>query len=570
MRLRFVERPGRQKGGAEVGLDVVGHRLQGARLLEQLQRHRPVAAPNGDVSEVEARHEIPRVGIVGRLIVRGGAGFIPPLLSETREVVFDEVHPWGEGDERESEGRRHAGGGDRPPAPTLPEGVPRSGQRNRRQREDRGNEGKAVAGEQEERDGRHQPAEGKQQAGGEPRKLAPRQPRSPYREHGKGRELDQGEPIHGGEASDPVVVDGIRLLVPIEEPSELSELELGEVQGVTLRPAKRAVEPERRHLGGAQLAPRLLFRDARGPAPLESRGLLAGNDLAVGAVGRCVVADVEVDAALVGGREPGSSDEPVANRDRGQDDDHAENECRRASGERFPTAAGAPGEREQERYEEERVLAKEREDAQERPGTEPLARRPRDREREQQARRNGHRERLLEELHVVEQEWSVQRREAGRNAGPTLVGHRPRRSVQRVDPDERDRDLNEVDRIEPVPEDGVDRGQSIRVERRLEEDLRSDPVSPGDLLRPPVVLLAIHRELGEERPVVDGDEVSEAKGERRGEDHREPEPARGHGRKSLDAAETSALAPSRVIAKTNSRRAWLISVYRASTSRASP
>ncbi len=130
----------------------------------------------------------------------------------------------------------------------------------------------------------------------------------------------------------------------------------------------------------------------------------------------------------------------------------------------------------------------------------------------------------------MERERPVDCRETGRDQGEAFVRHRARRTIEREDPENRDRDLKQVDGVEPVTDDGVDGREHVRVERRLEEDLGAEPLTVGDLLRPPVVLLAVHRQLGEERLVVDGGEMREADGERHEEDCGEDESAafRGH------------------------------------------
>jgi hypothetical protein len=262
--------------------------------------------------------------------------------------------------------------------------------------------------------------------------------------------------------------------------------------------------------------PHLLFRDPRGLPALQRGNLFAGDDRAIRPVGRRVVADVEVDPTLIRRREPRAPDQAVANGDGSQDQRHSRDECRRARGERPEAADGPPSEGQQERNEQQRVLAKEGENAQERAGSEPLPRRSGDRKREEERRRHGNGEGLLEELHVVEEERTVEGGQPGRDQGDALVRHRACRSMDREDPENRDRDLKQVDRVWPVTHDRVDGRQNVRVEGRLEEDLGSDPPAVCDLLRPPVVLLAVHRQLAEERLVVNGDEMRQAKSERHG------------------------------------------------------
>ncbi len=134
--------------------------------------------------------------------------------------------------------------------------------------------------------------------------------------------------------------------------------------------------------------------------------------------------------------------------------------------------------------------------------------------------------------------------------------------MQREDPEDRQGDLQEVDRDERASRDGVDGRQDVRVERRLEEDLGADPVAGDDLLSPPVVLLAVHRQLGEKRLVHHGREMRKAKGECRREDHGE-DPRAGHG-----AVHVERIARATVVnLQRETRSAGVSSVARSCTSR---
>ena len=73
-------------------------------------------------------------------------------------------------------------------------------------------------------------------------------------------------------------------------------------------------------------------------------------------------------------------------------------------------------------------------------------------------------------------------------------------------------------RLRLCPAMREDHGEPVGIERRLVEDLRADPVSAGDLLRPGVVLAAVAHQSREERTPLQLREIRETheEGQQRG------------------------------------------------------
>src|SRR5262249_48846697 len=87
-----------------------------------------------------------------------------------------------------------------------------------------------------------------------------------------------------------------------------------------------------------------------------------------------------------------------------------------------------------------------------------------------------------------------------------------------------DRSLDETDGEQVVTDEGVDGAQKIRVERRLVEDVPTDPLASGNASCPLVVSVRVAQEDCEERRLTDLPDVNDAKNERQREDGGGSEP----------------------------------------------
>ena len=85
--------------------------------------------------------------------------------------------------------------------------------------------------------------------------------------------------------------------------------------------------------------------------------------------------------------------------------------------------------------------------------------------------------------------------------------------------------LDDAHQSEAVAREREDDGEPVRIQRRLVEDLRPDPVSAGNLLRPRVVLAAVAHQAGQQRASLQLRQVREAhhEGQQRGPGNRQPE-----------------------------------------------
>ncbi|MEZ5314233.1 MAG: hypothetical protein R2862_11610 [Thermoanaerobaculia bacterium] len=324
----------------------------------------------------------------------------------------------------------------------------------------------------------------------------------------------------------------------IPDQQELAAEETEPLQRSLLDPGEGAAAPVARDFAGRQrMSDRILGELAR-VRLFELRVAAPGPQRLVGAAGAGVIADVEVGSELGGGEVELAAEEPVAQRHRGEHQEHAGHD---GDGSHRVTAGGTFAPRDVEdddRQQQQRVLAVERQESGDESQAEVVdPRRAGPRLGHQEEKERGQRE---IEARLLDQSVEEDR---GRGEGEEETRDEPgARSEEAPSGDQHERRgagaeqrLDGAHQRQAVAKRRVERSEEPGVERRLVVDPAAEPVAGREPEAPGVVARGVAEPQMEERRRTQGGEVEQADGEREEEDQQRiapdrPRPARSRRR----------------------------------------